>query len=66
MAKAVDTATAAVWGYVRSGEEVVACHFVQWTRHTSRHLPNVDLLIGTWGDDDVKDKMLVSWDQRNG
>jgi hypothetical protein len=53
--------TRTIWGYVHSGERVIACYFLQWTRHTPEHLPNLDFLIGTWGDETINDRKLVSW-----
>jgi hypothetical protein len=53
--------TRTVWGYVHSGDHTVAAYFVQWTRGKSDHAPNFDLLIGTWGNPEVKDKKLASW-----
>ena len=53
--------TRTIWRYVRSGEQAIACYFVQWTRRKPQHLPNLDFLIGTWGDETVHDRRLVSW-----
>lgn len=50
-----------VWGYVYEESGPIAAYFVQWTRHAAEHLPNLDFLVGTWGDDSVHDKRLVSW-----
>src|ERR1044072_2575778 len=53
--------TRTIWGYVYSGEQTIACYFLQWTRHMPTHFPNLDFLIGTWGDDSINDRKLVSW-----
>src|SRR5436305_1716724 len=53
--------TRTIWGHVRSGEQIVACYFLQWTRRMPQHFPNLDFLVGTWGDDGVHDRRLVSW-----
>ena len=53
--------TRTIWGYLRSGEQPIACYYLQWTRHMPQHFPNLDFLIGTWGDDAVNDRKLVSW-----
>ena len=53
--------TRTIWGHVRSGEQIVACYFLQWTRRMPQHFPNLDFLVGTWGDDRVHDRRLVSW-----
>ena len=42
-------------------ERIVASYFLQWTRGTPGHFPNLDFLIGTWGDDTINDRKLVSW-----
>ena len=53
--------TRTIWGYVHSGEQVIASYFLQWTRHNPKHFPNLDFLIGTWGDETINDRKLVSW-----
>ncbi len=50
-----------VWGFVYRNDVATAAYFVQWTENSAKHKPNFDLLIGTWGDDQVNDKKLVSW-----
>ena len=40
---------------------MMACYFVQWTRGQPEHFPNLDFLIGSWGDDTKNDRVLVSW-----
>jgi hypothetical protein len=54
-------ASRTVWGYVHEGEKTVAAYFVQWTVGSSDHLPNIDFLIGTWGNDTVNDRVLSAW-----
>jgi len=53
--------TRSVWGYVRAQDRGVAVYFVQWTCNKPEHSPNFDLLIGTWGEENCKDKKLSSW-----
>ena len=53
--------TRTIWGYIYSDERAVAAYFLQWTRDTPEHLPNLDFLVGTWGDDMIQDRILVSW-----
>jgi hypothetical protein len=53
--------TRTIWGYLRSGEQPIAAYYFQWTRRKPEHFPNLDFLIGTWGDDAVHDRKLVSW-----
>jgi hypothetical protein len=56
--------TRTIWGYIYSDERAVAAYFLQWTRHTPEHFPNLDFLVGTWGDDMIQDRKLVSWAYR--
>lgn len=37
-------------GYVHEGEQTVAAYFVQWTAGNLAHDPNIDLVVGQWGD----------------
>ena len=50
-----------VWGYVHEAERTVAAYFVHWTVGSSEHLPNLDFLIGTWGNDEINDRVLSAW-----
>jgi len=50
-----------MWGNIISEGTVIACYFVQWTRGQPEHFPNLDFLIGRWGDDTNNDRVLVSW-----
>lgn len=50
-----------VWGYLHSDGATTACYFVHWTRGRRDHFPNLDFLVGTWGDDTSNDRVLVSW-----
>jgi len=54
-------ATRTIWGYVHEHDRTIAAYFIQWTRNRADHFPNFDFLIGTWGDENLKDKVLVSW-----
>jgi len=53
--------TRTIWGYIHAGARPIACYWVQWTKDKPEHLPNFDFLVGTWGDDTVSDKKLISW-----
>ena len=53
--------TKTVWGYVYEGDNAIAAYFVQWTQNNKEHFPNFDFLIGTWGDESIQDKKLISW-----
>jgi hypothetical protein len=53
--------TRTIWGHIYAEENVAACYFLQWTRHEPSHFPNLDFLIGTWGDNAPKDRKLVAW-----
>lgn len=53
--------TKTIWGYAYENDSALAAYFVQWTSGRKDHYPNFDFLIGTWGDESVNDKVLVSW-----
>jgi hypothetical protein len=53
--------TRTIWGYIRSGEQPIACYYLHWTRRAPQHYPNLDFLIGAWGNDSVHNKKLASW-----
>ena len=50
-----------IWGDVSQGENTVAVYYVQWTVGAPAHRPNVDLVLGAWGDHANPDqRVLVS------
>jgi hypothetical protein len=53
--------TKTIWGYIYDGDNAVSAYFVQWTCNKKEHSPNFDFLIGTWGDDFINDKKLISF-----
>lgn len=53
--------TRTVWGYVYKLNVPLAAYYVQWTSNNKEHYPNFDFLVGTWGDDSVRDKKLISF-----
>jgi len=53
--------TRTIWGYLRADQQTIAAYVVQWTRNHPEHYPNIDLLIGTSGDDALEDKKLAAW-----
>lgn len=53
--------TKTVWGYAYKNEVTLAAYFVQWTHAKPDHAPNFDFLIGTWGNNEINDKVLASW-----
>jgi len=53
--------TRTIWGYLSADQQTIAAYFVQWTRHNPEHYPNIDFLIGTWGDGAPDDRKLVAW-----
>ena len=53
--------TKTVYGYAYQNDIPLAAYYVQWTCSRADHPPNFDFLIGTWGNDGVHDKVLVSW-----
>lgn len=50
-----------VWGNISADGAMVACYFVHWTRGQPGHYPNLDFLIGSWGEHSKNDRVLVSW-----
>ncbi|NPC59397.1 hypothetical protein [Caenimonas soli] len=40
-----------IWGDLAQGELTVALYFVQWTLGAPEHAPNIDLVVGPWGDE---------------
>jgi len=53
--------TRSIWGNAHAVGGTVAAYFVAWTRGQPDHYPNIDLLIGSWGNDAVNDRRLVAW-----
>lgn len=50
-----------IWGELFVPERTVAVYFVQWTIRSLIHRPNIDLIIGAWGEkSDPKERVLVS------
>jgi hypothetical protein len=50
-----------VWGAVDTSERRVAAYFVQWTVGSPDHHPNLDLVVGAWGEGTTPDdRVLVS------
>jgi len=44
-------ASKTIWGDLSQGEATVAMYFVQWTVGAPEHDPNIDLIVGPWGED---------------
>lgn len=44
-------ASKTIWGDLSQGEATVAMYFVQWTVGAPEHNPNIDLIIGPWGEE---------------
>lgn len=56
-----------IWGDVSTPQQGVATYYVQWTVGSAEHFPNIDLIIGRWGDDaDPAQRILVSLMYRPG
>jgi len=63
--------TRTVWGYIYDEDNAFAAYFVQWTSGNkasdnktgggTKHNSNFDFIVGTWGDDSIEDKKLLSW-----
>ncbi len=50
-----------VWGDISQNGATLAVYFVQWTVGAPDHKPNIDLVIGAWGEGtDVDNRFLVS------
>jgi hypothetical protein len=50
-----------IWGDLSDTAGTKAIYFVQWTVGGPEHLPNVDLVLGPWGEgSEPTDRMLVS------
>jgi hypothetical protein len=50
-----------IWGVISTPHGTVATYYVQWTVGSAEHFPNIDLIIGRWGDGaDPTQRVLVS------
>ena len=50
-----------IWGDVSDSGRTHAVYFVQWTSGAPDHFPNIDLVLGPWGDNTgPTDRVLVS------
>lgn len=50
-----------IWGQVDEGQATVAVYYIQWTVGSPDHFPNLDLVIGPWGEGfGPTDRFLVS------
>lgn len=53
--------TRTIWGGLSDASGAKAAYFVQWTEGEPRHMPNIDLVIGQWGDGaSPENRVLVS------
>jgi hypothetical protein len=53
--------TKTIWGDLSDGSVTRAVYFVQWTVRSPEHYPNIDLVIGSWGEGaKPTDRILVS------
>jgi hypothetical protein len=57
-----------VWGYLYENGDARCVYYVQWTLdQVERHGANIDLLIGSWGEDaTAEDRVAVSLEYRIG
>ena len=39
-----------IWGELSVGEVTTAVYFVHWTVGSTKHFPNIDLILGPWGE----------------
>jgi hypothetical protein len=50
-----------IWGDISAEDNTLAVYFVHWTVGSPEHTPNIDLIIGAWGEgSEPKDRLLVS------
>lgn len=50
-----------IWGDLASPTETKAVYFLQWTVDAPEHMPNLDLVLGSWGDGAAaSERVLVS------
>lgn len=53
--------TKTVWGDLGIPNKTLAVYYVSWTRDAPDHTPNIDLILGPWGQDsDPSQRVLVS------
>ena len=54
-------ASKTIWGDLTQDGKTLAVYFVQWTVESPEHEPNVDLVLGPWGEGAlVENRSLVS------
>jgi len=39
-----------IWGDISSDEDTLAIYYIQWTIGAPEHNPNIDLIVGAWGE----------------
>ena len=50
-----------ICGDVSIPDKILAIYYVQWIVGSAEHLPNIDLILGRWGDDaDPGERVLIS------
>lgn len=49
-----------IWGELSQGEATVAMYFVQWTLGAPGHEPNIDLIVGPWGEETGPEHRLAA------
>lgn len=50
-----------IWGDLADSSGTRAVYFVQWTVNEPEHMPNIDIVLGRWGDGTAPgDRVLVS------
>ena len=50
-----------IWGDLSNQERTLAVYFIQWTVNSPDHHPNIDLIVGEWGEGtDPQQRILVS------
>lgn len=51
--------TKTIWGELCGGNNTLAVYYVSWTRNAPDHNPNIDLIVGAWGQDSDASKRLL-------
>src|SRR6476659_1315907 len=50
-----------IWGNLSLNDKRLAVYYVHWTVDAPEHNPNIDLLVGEWGDGaDAQNRVLVA------
>ena len=53
-------ASKTVWGDISTADTTLAVYYVSWTVGSAEHFPNIDLVIGPWGDGGSPNKRVLA------